>query len=156
MLSEEVVERLRERLPDLRVDHFPDAPDRFEWAKADRMLLVSYGGSNYSTERTMDPSSCERTPEIGVTILVRSLRGPAGAPAMIDRVRLAIHGWRPPSQGGRMYPTRDEFVSENQGVWRFVIRFTCSTLAVAHPDTPVEFPAPFQETDTVLTVGDAS
>lgn len=138
-LSELAVARLRALVHGVDVDHFPDVPERYAWAKTRQTLLVGYEGSTYATpSETLAPSSTTETVELGVTVLVRSLRGPLGAPALIARVRRALFGWRPPTGGGALVPTRSQFVSEDQGVWRFVIVFQSATTVVAE-DEPDDF-----------------
>lgn len=152
-LAELAVTRLRALVPDLDVDHFPDVPDRYAWAKARTTLLVGYEGSAFSADESFAPRSATETVELGVTVLVRSLRGPQGAPAILARVRRALFGWRPASGGGALVPTRSQFVSEDQGLWRFVLFFQTARTVVAHHEPPEPTPAR-AAIDADLTVGD--
>lgn len=151
-LPDLAVARLRELVHGVDVDHFPDVPDRYPWAKARHSLLVGYEGSSFDTPSdTFAPSSTSETIELGVTVLVRSLRGPHGAQGLLARVRRALFGWRPPTGGSALIPTRSQFVSEDQGVWRFVIVFQTTTTVVAHLEPDAGASAPPLEAD--VTVG---
>lgn len=138
-LSDDVVARLKKWMPDVEIDHFPDAPDRYVWAKPRTGLLVGYEGSTFATDSdSISPLSLDRTDEIAVTVLVRSLRGPTGIEATLDRVRRALFGFTPPSGGSPLLPTTSKFVSETEGTWRFAMFFTTTTTITAHFE-PADF-----------------
>jgi len=150
MLCNAVVERLRQRLPAYEVDHFPDAPERYAWAGASQTLLVGYEGSQYGAVESMVPMSAPRTVNISVTLVTRSLRGDLGAMSALEGVRRALFGWRPELTDeltqevmqlgfGPLAPTREGFVDEDQGLWRFVLSFSCTTVAVAEVE-PINGP----------------
>lgn len=134
-LANAIVARLKARFPRFKVDHFPDVPERHPFASATRELLVAYEGSTFGEPQSMDPVYCDRAVEWGVTLLVRSLRGPDGAQTMIEEVRKALMGWRAPQGGQRFMPTGDRFVSEENGVWRFLISFRVTVPSVGETTT---------------------
>lgn len=144
-LCEAIVLRLQERMPDFEVEHFPDAPDRFSWAGGREALLVGYEGSTFGSVESLHPASASRTVDVSVTLIVRSLRGELGAMSSLEGVRRALFGWRPtlpdevtqeatPLGFTALAPTREGFVSEDQGIWRFVLTFSCTTVAVAETE----------------------
>lgn len=143
-LTDAVVERLKLQVPAMKAEHFPDAPERFVWSKADKSLLVTYEGATYSPEpQSFDPLSLERTMDLGVTVITRGLRGKLGMASAIEDVRAALFGWEPtervdgadvPMGWSRLMPTAERFVGEDQGSWRFIISFR-TTMPVVAPGT---------------------
>lgn len=141
-LCDSVVERLRERMPEYEVDHFPDAPGRYSWAGASQTLLVGYEGSQYGAVESMHPMSASRTVTLSVTLVTRSLRGSLGAMSALEDVRRALFGWRPtlpdevtqeptPLGFGPLSPTREGFIDEDEGIWRFALSLSTVGIAVA-------------------------
>ena len=172
-IAQAVVDRLKLFMhPEFKVDHFPNAPDRYPFAAAQRELLVTYERSTYGETESIAPLSVMRTPELTVTTLVRSLRGAQGADTTLDRVRACLFGWRlhrrvsspgpgpsdaplvswVPLGGTSLVPTQESFVSEDNGLWRFVSAFRFTVPEVAYeppiptlgdgPITDIEFETP--------------
>lgn len=155
-IADAIVARLKARFQGWKVDRFPDVPARYPFLSAQRELLVSYEESNYGEPESIWPASVPRTASFAVTILVRSLKGPNGAAATIDDVRKALFGWQAPQGGTPFVPTRDRFVSEDEGVWRFVVSFrtVIPTVAeVAELDGP---PLTGVETESETIGGEAA
>lgn len=138
-----VAQRLRAQLPAFVVDAYPDDEARFAWSGASRHLLVAPEGSTFGEPASHDPLHVEETVRLSVTVLVRSLRGELGAVTALTAIRRALFGWRAElslPEGstrlgfGPLVPERSGFVSERQGVWRWVITFRASTVAVAESE----------------------
>lgn len=152
-LCNAVVERLRATMPGYKVDHFPDTPrDLLRFAGKSEALFVSYEGSVDGELLSIDPLSADRTVELAVNIVVRSLVGPKGASETIEAVRGNLFGWQPtvtvppvpPAEEAtieslgfmRLVPVRDGFVAEDNGTWRFVVVFRTTTVSVANAVDP--------------------
>ena len=131
-----IVERLAETLPDLQVEPFPDAPEDYQLYHPVGAALVLYGGSKYGAPEGTGALLQERRAEIDIALLIRNLRGPAGANNHLDAIRLALAGWWPEGLGrsAALRPTADRFVSHDNGVWRFEISFTCAYPVVEADD----------------------
>ncbi len=150
-LQQQAAARLKARMTDFEVQEFPDAVERFDW-KADRTLLVSFGDATYaSAQQSMQPSSTDRTRELHVTILLRTLSGPLGVERTIDRIVSHLYGWTPEGGGTCFVPVRDQFQEENNGTWRFVVVFSQTKTLVAHIEDADLFPTdPATTTDTTV------
>lgn len=141
-----VEQRLASCMPGWTVESYPDDQGRFRWAGASSHLLVAPEGSTFAADpESTDPLSLEETVRVSITVLVRSLRGELGAVTALTEIRRALFGWRPELDGERLgfgpvVPERSGFVSEAQGVWRWVIVFRCETVAVANA-SPLSGPA---------------
>jgi hypothetical protein len=134
LLVDEVIARLTAELPDISVTNFPDDPAKYPFGKKAAELLVNYGGSDYGDPDAIAPISQPRDVDVEVTLLMRNLRGPTGATEAIDRVRVALTGWRASLGGAALTPVRDRFVAHADGVWRFVITFRTTIPAVQQLD----------------------
>ena len=136
-----IVERLRAQCPALRVEHFPDAPDRLPYNAAHQSALLFYKGSSFAGESFT--RATDRTIEWWIYVCTRSLvDGSDAAYQIIDDVESALvdddgsagdipKSWRPPQGGTAMQLVRNEFVEEDNGLWiyRVVVRHTLPRVA---------------------------
>lgn len=136
-LAKSMVRRLTEEMPSWNVEDFPNAPDRYNWACQSTTLLVAFEGTTYGELMSLDPASAEREFDMSVTVLARHLKGDHSIATALEGVRAALFGWRPTDAQGNVIgfsalrPIRESFVSEEQGVWRFVAMYRSASVAVA-------------------------
>lgn len=136
-LSDSLVARLKAEMSSWDAEHYPPAPERYAWAHAKASLLVAFEGSIYGEVESMAPQSTGRDVEMSVTILARQLVGDISITSALDQVRVALFGWEPTDPNGEklgfgpMRPVRESFVSEEDGVWRFVAIYRSSIPVVA-------------------------
>lgn len=135
-LSDAVVGRLKTKMTSWNADHFPAAPSRYAWAHASATLLVAFEGASYGETDSLAPQSARRDVEMSVTILSRMLVGNISITSALDEVRRALFGWEPSDETGKlgfgpMRPVRESFVSEEEGVWRFVAIYRSAIPVVA-------------------------
>lgn len=125
-----IVERLRTAVPSLLADPFPDNPESYRLYHPKGAALVVYGGSQYGEPEAVGILVQERRAEFDVMVLLRNLRGPEGANAHLDAIRLALTGFRLPWGGSKLRPVRDRFVDHDNGVWRFELTFAAVVPAI--------------------------
>lgn len=127
-------------LADYKADHFPDVPERYSFGAYGEELLVSFDGSTYAGAEAIAPRSQQRTVDFVVTIIARSLRGPTGVMQIIEDIRQALFGWAPTKTDASplgftpMVMTKDQFIGEDEGIWRYAIVFQATTTVVAKLD----------------------
>lgn len=124
VIEEAIVARLTEKTG-LPARSFPDDPREFKLAHPRGVCLVHYGGSTFADPLTADVIIQERTISFDVVTVFRGLRGSAaqaGAYAALDLARLALTGFRPPGCG-KMRPQKEEFLTEDAGVWQYGLTF---------------------------------
>ena len=162
MITDEVLDaitaRLKLRTASLHLDceHFPDDPDNYPFASRAMTLLVAPENTQYANPMSMNGLAQEGNSTVSVTSLVRGLRGTDGATGVLTQVRRALHGWEPTKIEGegeeavstylgwsRMVLIDERFVSQENGVWRFVSRFSTNAIAVAEEEERTG--APFAE-----------
>lgn len=137
-IEQAVIQRLREQLPDVEVESFPEEPDKYRLTHANGALLVSYRGSRYGdAPRTLDSTvGAGRQVRIAVTVIARSLKPRPtqyGIYQLLEGARLALSGQRP-AGCGPLYPVEDGFVNYLRGEWQFEVIFEGAAVAVERPD----------------------
>lgn len=135
-----IIERLKEKMPDVEVDSFPEEPDKYRLTHPNGALLVSYRGSRYGERggtRTLDSFvSTGRKVRIAVTVVSKSLKPRPtqyGLYQLLEGARLALSGQRP-AGCGPLYAVEDGFVNYLRGEWQFEVVFEGEALAVEQPD----------------------
>lgn len=125
-----IVQRLGTAVPALQVEAFPDNPETYRLYHPKGAALVIYGGSQYGEPQAVDILVQERRAEFDVTLLLRNLRGPEGANAHLDAIRLALTGHKLVGGGSKLRPVHDRFVSHDNGIWRFEVTFAATIPAI--------------------------
>ena len=118
---------LKASFPELAVELFPARPEDYRLNHPTGALLIAYPGSGSGAPQMMGRVEQQRTIRIGITMILRQLWGPDGAPAMLDRLRAALVGWRPSSECGPIYVINDRFLHQDAGVWWYTAEFACVT-----------------------------
>jgi len=118
---------LKATFPELSVELFPDRPEDYRLNHPTGALLIAYPGSSSGAPQMMGRVEQQRTIRIGITLVLRQLWGPDGAPAIMDRLRAALVGWRPSSECEPVYAIGDRFLSQDVGIWRYAAEFSCVT-----------------------------
>lgn len=147
-LEQAVIQRLKDRLGDeLEVESFPDDPDDYRLNHPLGALLVRYHGSKYGPDLDTDMVVQDRLMAVEVTLVLRSLNGKEGCYEYLERVRLALAGFKPPAFK-KLRPLSEEFMSRDKGEWRYAIDFSTSTLVIEERDPdPVFGSAPSGPSD---------
>lgn len=129
-----VVGCLRSRLPALAVEYFPDQPADYRLNHPLGALLVSYLGSQFGRSVDTRYVAQPRTVKLSVTVVLRQLNGPGGAVDVLDRVRQALAGFRPPDCG-QLAAVSEAFLGENAGLWQYAVDFAAEAMLVEDADT---------------------
>lgn len=130
-LCDLVEAQLAARLPRAAsVERFPVHAAQYDMQGRDAAILVLANNGQFDRGSTPARAALMETISIIVVILVRALRGDAGAPALIEDVRLALQGV---SLGGcsAIQPIGWSLVDRDEGVLRFDFEFETRLPAVA-------------------------
>nr|VFK45781.1 MAG: Gp37 protein [Candidatus Kentron sp. TC] len=128
-----IIERLKDRIPELLVDSFPDNPEGYRLKHPKGALLVRYKGSRYGESRDLGENARDRDMVMEVTIHARGLNGESGAVAYLDRALRALSGRRI-AGFSPLVPVEDGFLDQGAGLWRYFIDFSARTLFVAETE----------------------
>lgn len=136
-LTRAVLARLAEHMPPrVHVARFPDRPAAFDFQGYEAAVLVICTGGSFGASPTPSRAALRETINVRAPILVRSLDGALGAPALIEDVRIALQGMSL-AGGTAMQPLRWALDEQSDGeVWRFDFEFSTTLPAVAgghHP-----------------------
>lgn len=128
-----IVARLKERLPDVKVEPFPENYQEYQLLAAKNAVLVHYLGSTAEPSMSTNRISQELTVHWGITILSRGLRlkegvnGDKGAYQILDDVRSALIGLRI-TGCQKMYMESELFTDKTpSGIWGYQFTAACKT-----------------------------
>ena len=134
-----VVERLKVKLPQLAVEYFPDRPAEYRLNHPRGALLVSYLGSQFDTTVDVTYIAQPRTVKLSVTVILRQLNGKGGAVDVVDAVRQALVGFRPPDCR-KVWAMSEKFLGETAGLWQYAVDLATEAMLVEDADVNTETP----------------
>lgn len=129
-IVDDVVQRLRLKLPALQVEYFPEKPDEFRLNHPAGAVLVSYISSKYAAPEDTCAVVQAQTVTLCATVVMRQLNGRGGAVAMLELVRRALGGWRPANCHRPVRLKQDTFIGEVAGLWQYALEFVTDTMFV--------------------------
>lgn len=124
-----IEKRLKAKLPALAVEYYPEKPEDYRLNHPRGALLVSYAGSQFGESVDAGCMVQPRKLTVSVTVLLRQLHGKGGAVDVMDLVRQALVGFRPPDCR-KMRAAGDQFQGENAGIWQYVVSFSMGAMQV--------------------------
>ncbi|EAS1877730.1 hypothetical protein AIP78_01130 [Salmonella enterica] len=133
---DDLVARLRARLPGLHVAYFPDSPDAFTLTHPVGAVLLSYSRSTYGTSESTGAVVQPQTMRFVATVVLRQLNGRDGAVDVLDSVRQALGGWRPQNCLRPVWLVEDTFLGEAQGLWQYALTFATQSFFIQDDDLP--------------------
>ena len=134
-----VVARLKVKLPQLAVEYFPDRPAEYRLNHPRGALLVSYLGSLFDTTVDVTYIAQPRTVKLSVTVILRQLNGRGGAVDVVDAVRQALVGFRPPDCR-KVWAMSEKFLGETAGLWQYAVDVATEAMLVEDADVNTETP----------------
>lgn len=134
-----VVERLKVKLPQLAVEYFPDRPAEYRLNHPKGALLVSYLGSQFDMTVDVTYIAQPRTVKLSVTVILRQLNGKGGAVDVVDAVRQALVGFRPPDCR-KVWAVSEKFLGETAGLWQYAVDLASEAMLVEDADVNTETP----------------
>lgn len=122
--------RLTTLMPGLAVEYFPERPDEYRLNHPRGALLVSYLGGQFGEPDDAGVVIQERTIKLTVTVVLRQLNGRNGAIDLLDTLRLALVGFKPPHCSKKLRALSEKFLSENAGLWQYALDVATETVQV--------------------------
>lgn len=138
-IEKAIIERLKTKIKGLEIIGFPERPAEYRLIHPKGAILVSYAGATYSEPQSVNAIVQERKMEFDVTVVMRHLRTHEGAYQYLEDVRRALSGYRI-SGCSKMYPLRERFLSEENGIWQYNITFAIIVPAVEKSEEEAEIP----------------
>ncbi|EIA5671504.1 Gp37 family protein [Escherichia coli] len=131
-----VVARLKEKLPGLSVEYFPEKPAEYRLNHPVGALLVSYAGSRFDKPDDIGAVIQPQTLQLCVTVVFRQLNGKRGAIDVLDMLRRILGGYTPPDCRRRIWLTREVFIGEVNGLWQYALDFATESVFVEDSNLP--------------------
>ncbi|KKP40307.1 MAG: hypothetical protein UR30_C0005G0088 [Candidatus Peregrinibacteria bacterium GW2011_GWC2_33_13] len=125
-IENQIIERIKSQIQDLHIEGFPEKPSEFKLTHAKGAILIHYQGGNYSESKSLGYIIQDKKLEFSVTIVTKNLRSHEGSYFYLDKVRQILTGYRP-ANCSKMQPVKEEFISENNGIWQYSINFSLTT-----------------------------
>lgn len=125
-IEDSIIEKLKKEFPEVKVEGFPDKPSEFILLHPIGALLVHYQGSNYTSSQSFGFITQDNKKEFSITIITRNLRSNNGAYEYLDKVKSVLTGFKI-DECSQLMPTKDNFISENGGIWQYALNFTLTT-----------------------------
>jgi hypothetical protein len=122
----QIIEKLEANISNLKIEGFPENAEEYKLTHPKGAALVNYVGSTFSKPMSTGVVAQDREIVFQITLLMRNLRTHKGAYAHLDTIRAILTGFQPEGCK-KFYPTRERFISENKGVWMYVVLFSSST-----------------------------
>lgn len=124
-----VREKLRQDLPSVEVDLFPDNPATYRFIHAVGAVLIGYQGSDYET--TDDTHAIVQTRKLtfSLTVFGRGVHHDKGAIALLDKVRAVITGFRP-KHCNKIHLVSERYLHQDGGAWQYELKVRTETQSV--------------------------
>jgi hypothetical protein len=126
-MMERIAARLKAKVPDLTVEFFPERPAEYRLNHPRGALLVSYLGSQFAATRDATFIAQPRTVKFAVTVVLRQLNGRGGAIDVLDEVRRALVGFKPPDCR-KVWAVSEKFLGETAGLWQYAVDFASEAM----------------------------
>ncbi|WP_155238437.1 Gp37 family protein [Kingella kingae] len=130
-----VATHLQAAIPWVSVDVFPENPADYQFIHPVGAVLVGYQSSKFTKLESLGLIAQQRDVVLHLTVIGSHLHGDDGALAILDEVRLAIVGFKPPN----CLPCdllQERFLSEDAGAWQYElpVQTTTQQVQVCQPE----------------------
>lgn len=125
-IENQIIERLKANIQDLHIEGFPEKPAEFRLIHPKGAILVHYQGGNYSESKSLDLIYQDKKLEFSITVVIKHLRIHYGAYELLEKIREVLTGFKP-DNCSKMYPSKEEFLLEDNGIWQYSINFITTT-----------------------------
>lgn len=134
-IIEAVAAHLQEKIAWVQVDIFPERPTDYQFIHPTGAVLVGYQSSKFGAIQGLGTIAQQRDLTLHLTIIGAHLHGDDGALAILDEVRLAIVGFKPPNCLP-CHLLQERFLSEDAGAWQYelTVQTTTQQVQVCQPE----------------------
>ncbi|HOW51756.1 MAG TPA: Gp37 family protein [bacterium] len=131
-----IIDRLNARITGLSIEPYPENPSTYKLLAPVGAVLIRYDSSAYSAPQSTDSIVQNRTQQWEITLIMRNLHDKGGLHAAVDTVRKVLTGHKI-AGCKKMYPTKDQFINEDNGIWQHGFMFAVPTKSVEDDDETV-------------------
>lgn len=124
-----IINKLQQNFSNFQVAGFPEKPQEYVLLHPTGAILVRYCGGSYSSSNSIGYISQDKKMEFGVTVVTRNLRSNSGTYETLDKIKNTLCGYKI-NGCTKLTPTKENFISEQNGIWQYEILFTLTTPSV--------------------------
>lgn len=131
-------DHLQAALPEYEVALFPDRPDGYRFIHPKGAVLIGYQGSKFTRLESLGMIAQQRDLTLNLTVFGRGVHHDGAALDLLDALRLAVVGYRPPDCQP-CHLLSEGFLAEDGGAWQYQLLMQTETQqveAVRAPDLP--------------------
>lgn len=121
-----IVNKLNQDITDLEVRAFPENTNGYHLKHPKGSVLVHYNSARFNKSLFKEVIIQECTLVFDVIAINRNLRGNNGSYETLEAIRESLTGFELPNCE-KMFPTQEDFISEDNGIWQYGIRFQMKT-----------------------------
>lgn len=127
-----IIAKLREALPGLSIEAFPENPAEYELIHPLGAVLVQYDGSTFRANKVTNGAVAQlRSLRFVLALVLRNLRDSSGCYEVLRTAAEALGGLVIPGAATCLTPVSEGFSSEADGVWVYVQGYEISTRFVS-------------------------
>lgn len=130
-----VRDHLREQLAGYSVELFPDKPAQYRFMHPKGAVLVGYQGSRFGKLEDTGRIAQQRDLTLHLTVFGRGVHHDGAALDLLDALRLAVVGYRPPD----CLPCHlisEQFLAEDGGAWQYQLLVQTETQQIEQYEAP--------------------
>lgn len=132
-IENQIIEKLKSKFADLLIESFPEKPQEFIFTHPKGAILIHYQGGNYGSIQALDLILQQKKMEFALTVVTRNLRTNSGAYNILEGIKSVLTGFKIDGCS-KMYPTKEGFLCENNGIWQYTINFEFTTPSIESED----------------------
>ena len=128
-ILESIQQRIADKTDKFSIELFPDDLEHYNLTDEFGAVLVQYAGSKFESIDSVDVIQQRRVVMVALTVIARSQHDDHGAIEMLDRLRLAIVGFKPTNCTACSLVS-EEFGGESDGLWQYQLLVQTETWQV--------------------------
>jgi len=135
----------------LAVEFFPDAPQSYRLNHPAGAVLLMFAGSRFGQSQSLDRIVQPREITFAVTLVTKRLNGAKGAVPVLDALRAALVGFKPPHCQMGLAASGESFVGQAGGLWNYRQEYMTQSMQVEVLPADVGLPlvsADFEEDES--------
>jgi len=128
-IENKIIEKLKSKLTDLLIESFPEKPQEFIFTHPKGAILIHYQGGSYGSSQSVDVIFQQKKMEFALTVVTRNLKTNSGAYSLLEEIKSILTGFKIDGCS-KMYPVKEGFLVENNGIWQYTINFELTTPSI--------------------------
>ena len=128
-ILDSIRKRIEDKTEQFSIELFPDDLEHYNLTDEFGAVLVQYAGSKFESIDSVDIIQQRRVVMIALTVIARSQHDDHGAVDMLDKIRLAVVGFKPTNCTACSLIS-EEFAGEADGLWQYQLMVQTETWQV--------------------------